>query len=168
MTQQSKKKEKPKMSENDHGCKENEVWSEEEGKCIPKKKVEITASNDTVAGNMLQKFESFMNDLLAQYGRVMTKKFDEMMEKKIKNAETRFEQGLRKTFGLEKDPVVHLSELPTIIRKMQLETAEGGKGTPASPTKGETGPEGNKPLTKDGRPDLDTVKARYGWITEEN
>jgi hypothetical protein len=148
------------MSENNHGCSDDEVWDEDEGKCVPKPMESVEAD---VQKNLLNRFEGVWNDLLAQYTATMTKRFDEMMEKKIADAEKQFELGLRKTFGLDHDPVVHLSELPKYLRKMQLEGAGSGKQTPASPGN-DTGPQ---PLKKASRPELDAVKARYGWIAQE-
>ena len=70
--------------------------------------------------------------------------FDEAMEKKMatfwKDVETRMDEavkkvqdqavlGLRKGLGISEDPVVHLSEMEGLVRKVVLEASEHGKRT---------------------------------------
>ena len=70
----------------------------------------------------------------------MEKRFDGKIEKSLSAKEIEMERALRKGFGLESDPVIHMSDLIAYGRKGALEKADTGKRTPAK--EGEKGPEG--------------------------
>lgn len=84
-------------------------------------------------------------------------KLDEKIDGILKAKEVEVEQALRKGFGLEQDPVVHMSDLIGAIRKASLEQAETGKRTPAPVEKG--GPEGTKTLSP-----IDDLLKEFGVV----
>ncbi len=81
--------------------------------------------------------EEVMKARLAEFEKKIDTKIDEI----LKSKEVEVEQALRKGFGLEKDPVLHMSDLIKFGRKSALEDADTAKKTPAPVEKAT--PEGN-------------------------
>lgn len=119
-------------------CPEGQVFDEESGECVPIKNADL---------GLTQRIEGVVKDYFSKLETNLTKMIDDKLKTLVKAKETEVEQALRKSFGLEKDPVIHASELPGLIRRLQVENAELGKQTPTGATD-ETGPEGNKALLK--------------------
>lgn len=124
------------MSENDkkdeHGCLiGKETWQDD--KCVPIEKSATQPLTERIMGVveevMMAKLDAF------------EKKIDGKIDVLLKSKEVEIEQALRKGFGLEQDPVVHMSDLIAYGRKAALEKADTGKRTPAP--EGAPGPEGN-------------------------
>jgi hypothetical protein len=138
-------------------CPEGQTWNEEQGKCLPDEKA---------ASGLMGRIEGVIKDYFDRLELRMDAMLDAKMANIVKTKEQEMENALRKSFGLEKDPVVHMSDLPKLMRKLQLENTETGKTTPASPPEG-TGPAGTTTLTKSARPDLAAVYKRFG-ITQED
>lgn len=119
-------------------CPEGQVFDEESGECVPIK---------NAGAGLTQRIEGVVKDYFNKLETNLAKMIDAKLATLVKAKEDEVEKALRKSFGLEKDPVIHASELPQFIRRLQLENAETGKETPGSPGK-ETGPDGNKELLK--------------------
>ena len=88
-----------------------------------------------------QRIFGVMEDVMTKKLGEMEKRMDEKIETILKAKEIEVEKALRKGFGLEQDPVVHMSDLIEHGRKLALEKADTGKRTPAPETP--LGPEGN-------------------------
>jgi hypothetical protein len=150
------------MSEENHNCDpETERWDADANKCVPK---------ETEKG-LTQRIEGVIKDYFVQLESKLDKLVDAKIQSIVQAKEAQVELQLRKSLGLESDPALHASDIPKIVRKMQLAAAPAGKTTPASP--GESGPDGNAALLKAaGKTEtvrqLDAVKARYGWTEEAN
>lgn len=134
-----------------HECPEGEIWDEETQACVS-----MTEAEDKNVGAT----ESVTEDLgLTQRFERTVKAYFDQMEDKFKSwmktefkrlqaeSEKEAEEALRKSWGLEKDPVLRRSDLAKLARSMQLETAGHGKKSPASPRTA-TGPEGNVDTNK--------------------
>ncbi len=117
----------------EHKCPEGEVWSEDEGKCIAK-----SAPPEAEKG-LTERIFSVIEDALNKKLEAFEKKIDEKIDTILKTKEVEVEKALRKGFGLEQDPVVHMSELISYGRKLALEKGESDKRTPG---KEGGGPEG--------------------------
>lgn len=135
----AKKGEKTNLSteKQEHQCPEGEMWSEEHSKCMakPKPEGEAKSTDKALTDRILDVVGEAMTKKLADF----EKKMDEKLDNILKAKEIEVERALRKGFGLEEDPVVHMSDLITYGRKLALEKAETGKRTPG---KEEAGPEG--------------------------
>ena len=90
---------------------------------------------------LTKRIERVVQAYFTELEKRLDKKFEDKMAQLVKQKENEMEDALRKSFGLDEDPVVHASDLQKFVRKMQVETAQPGKKTPGSP--GATGPEGN-------------------------
>ncbi len=88
------------------------------------------------------------------------KTIDDKIEDIVKAKAIEIEQTLRKTFGTEKDPVIHASDLHAAMRKYALEQTEESKKTPAPLEK--AGPEGT------GTPEhpIDKLLKEYGMAPQ--
>lgn len=98
--------------------------------------------------NLTEKVVAVMDDygkmLMAQMKATLQKQMDEV----VKSTQDELVAAIRKGVGLDEDPVVHLSEVTAVVRKMLLD-ADSGKQTADDPG---TGP-GGEPA-----PDGDTRK----------
>jgi len=92
------------------------------------------------AAPLIDRIMGVMSDVMTKKLDDFEKKIDGKIETILKSKEVEIEQALRKGFGLEQDPVVHMSDMITYGRKMALEKADTGKRTPAK--EGDKGPEG--------------------------
>lgn len=119
------------MSTEEHKCPEGEVWSQEQEKCMPKQ--------PPTEKSLTERILNVMEDALNKKLEAFEKKIDEKIDTILKSKEVEVEQALRKGFGLEQDPVVHMSDLVSYGRKIALEKAEPDKRTPG---KEGGGPEG--------------------------
>lgn len=92
--------------------------------------------------------KAFMDKLMAVFDEAIDlkmQKFWTEVNKRINDAIEKVQdqavEALRKGMGVSKDPVIHLSELPGLVRKMQLEQQPHGKKTETvtkdKPTEGE-------------------------------
>lgn len=88
-----------------------------------------------------QRIFGVMEDVMNKKLGEMEHRMDEKIETLLKAKEVEVEKALRKGFGLEEDPVIHMSDLIAYGRKNALEKAETDKRTPAPETP--LGPEGN-------------------------
>jgi len=126
------------MSEkqDEHKCPTDEVWNEEQNKCVAK----TTEKSKTEEPSLMTRITAVIEDVMKTKLDAFEKKIDEKIEGILKTKEIEVEAALRKGFGLEQDPVVHMSDMITYGRKMALEKADTGKRTPGK--EGEKGPEG--------------------------
>jgi len=92
------------------------------------------------AAPLIDRIMGVMSDVMTKKLDDFEKKIDTKIDGILKTKEVEIEQALRKGFGLEQDPVVHMSDMITYGRKMALEKADTGKRTPGK--EGEKGPEG--------------------------
>jgi len=94
--------------------------------------------------NLTDKVITVMDDygkmLMAQMKASLVKQMDEV----VKATQDELVAAIRKGVGLEEDPVIHLSEVNALVRKMLLEkddgkktTDDGGEGPPGKPAEGE-------------------------------
>jgi len=93
--------------------------------------------------------KSFMDRIIGVMQELVTKKFSEFekaMDDKIAQIlaqkELEVEQGLRKSLGLQEDPVVTQSQLIGQVRKMLLEANAPEKRSPTAATSTTPGPDG--------------------------
>jgi hypothetical protein len=89
---------------------------------------------------LVDRIMAVVEDVMKAKLDTFEKKIDEKIDVILKSKEVEVEQALRKGFGLEQDPVIHMSDLVKYGRKIGLENSESGKKTPAALEK--AGPEG--------------------------
>jgi len=154
-----------------HECEEGFIWSEESQSCISATEVEDKNVGETggtpevVAGkdlNLTKRIERTIKDYFDMIEARLDKEITKRIDKILAQKEDQVEKQLRKSLGVEKDPVIRMSDLKTFARKVKLEAAEKGTRTPGSPTEG-TGPDGNKTLS--GSPQskkVDSLLKDYG------
>jgi hypothetical protein len=148
-----------------HECEEGEIWDEVANKCVPIE--QASAKDPSATGKVVESLglTKRIERTVSAYFDLIEKKLDEKIEEKMKKIvaqkEKDVETQLRKSFGLDKDPVVHVSDLERFARKAKLATAEGTKRTPASP--GEAGPEGNIDASKSKQTNtIESLMKQYG------
>jgi hypothetical protein len=116
----------------DHGCGEDEVWDAEAGKCV-KKPVE---AEKALGDKLIAVMKEYTDDAIAK-AKVNTIKRIEQVKKETENE---LIDSIRKGLGLNKDPVVHLSEVEGMVRKIMLGEKPHGKrsetSTPEKPSDG--------------------------------
>jgi len=95
--------------------------------------------------------DEYGNMLIKQLEVRLTARVDEL----VKSTQDELVASIRKGVGLDKDPVVHLSEVTEVVRKMLLEK-DGGDGKQTTDDKGK-GPDG-KPADDGGQPKFDLEK----------
>jgi hypothetical protein len=149
------------MSENENECGPDERWDSEQNKCVPKE----------AEKGLTQRIEGVIKDYFTQLETKLDKLVDDKIQSIVQAKEAQVELQLRKSLGLESDPTLHASDIPKLVRKMQLAAADTGKTTPASP--GESGPDGNAALLKaSGKTEtsrqLDAIRAKYAYTPEAN
>jgi hypothetical protein len=88
-----------------------------------------------------QRIMNVMKDVFDAKIASLEKAMDEKIDTLLKTKEVELEQALRKGFGLENDPVIHMSDMIAYGRKQALEKGETDKRTPAPETP--AGPDGN-------------------------
>ena len=148
--------EKPPIKPKDeHGCIiDKETWNEDTQKCEPiETKTSPPAASEAVKAAQISDAAPLIDRIMNVMSEVMNKKLSDF-EKKIdgkidtilKGKEVEIEQALRKGFGLENDPVVHMSDMIEYGRKLALDKAETAKRTPGAETPG--GPDGNLQLSE--------------------
>jgi len=148
-------------------CPEGQIPDPENpGQCISATEVEDKNLGEPEQApadlNLTKRIERTIKDYFdlieARLDKEITKRIDKILAQK----EDQVEKQLRKSLGVEKDPVIRMSDLKTFARKVKLEAAEKGTRTPGSPTEG-TGPDGNKTLS--GSPQskkVDSLLKDYG------
>ena len=104
--------------------------SETEAKPVEK------SGDPSMIDRIMKVVEEVMNAKLSAFEKTIDGKIDAI----VKAKEAEVELALRKGFGLEQDPVVHMSDMISAIRKASLEHAETEKRTPGPENK--PGPEG--------------------------
>ena len=109
--------------------------------------------------SLLDRVMNVLEDVMKAKMADFEKKVDDKIDTILKSKEIEVEHALRKGFGVENDPVIHMSDLVAYGRKSALETAETGKRTPTAETP--AGPEGNVELSP-----VDTLfeKAKKGEL----
>jgi len=137
-----------------HVCEEGSIWDEEQQACVPESEVQpdLGAELGTSTPAPAAVTESLMDAIVRTIRDANKKMYARLRADQKKDIERirkelagEAERSLRKSFGLEVDPVVHKSDLAAWIRKQQLEQAPTNKRSPASP--GAIGPEGNTKKT---------------------
>lgn len=80
--------------------------------------------------------KGFMTRMMAVFDEAMEKRMttfwkevEKRMDEAVKKVQDQAVMGLRKGLGVSEDPVIHLSELPDLVRKTVLEVSEHGKRT---------------------------------------
>ena len=133
-----------------HVCAEGEMWDEEAQACVPVTEAKPDLGPELGTSAVTESLMDAITRTIKESNAQMYKKLREEQQKDIqrlrKELSGEAEHALRKSFGLEVDPVVHKSDLANLARKMQLETAKPAKRSPASP--GVAGPEGNAEANK--------------------
>lgn len=128
-----------------HECEEGSIWDEHAKKCVPIAEAsgkDPEASGEVTADlGLTKRIERTINAYFDKIEKRLNKMIDEKMTAIVKAKEDEIEESLRKSFGLDKDAPVHMSDLAEFARKLQLDTAQKSKRVPA--TKGSAGPEGN-------------------------
>lgn len=140
--------EKPK---DEHGCIiDKETWNEETKTCEPIEETTTPATEgEAIKGkdaSLIDRVMNVMQDVMEKKLGDFEKKIDAKIDVILKGKEVEIEQALRKGFGLENDPVVHMSDLIEHGRKLALAKTDTGKRTPGAETS--AGPEGNVQLSE--------------------
>lgn len=147
----------PGTGEETHECTEGQVWDAETQQCVtppesvPDEEVgtpeNLAAASATTTKSKTP--ENLMDAIIRtvkEMNQQLYKKLREETKKDIDNIRKQItgeaERALRKSVGLEVDPVLHLSDFKQMMRKHQLESANKSKRAPASPGDG-VGPDGN-------------------------
>jgi len=99
-------------------------------------------ASQLVGLNLSEKISKMMDD----YGGMLIEQMEQRLQKRVDEVveETQDElvAAIRKGVGLDDDPVIHLSEVSSVVRKILLEK-EGGEGK-KSTEETEKGPDGHK------------------------
>lgn len=135
----------PGTGEEQHVCPEGQVWDKDSGSCVTPPE---TPNN--IEANFVDRIKNIMDEQIEALRRDLTTIIDAKMAGIVKEKEQQIEEGLRKSLGLDPDPVLRMSDLDKFIRKAQLKTAAPGKKTPKT---ADPGPEGtllktDNPITK--------------------
>ncbi len=131
-------------AKDEHGCvTETEEWNGE--KCVAKAQKETKIED---AAPLINRVMGVMSDVMTKKLGDFEKKIDEKIDSILKTKEIEVERALRKGFGLESDPVIHMSDLIAYGRKQALEKADTGKRTPATDTGGPEGTVKPDPIQK--------------------
>jgi hypothetical protein len=89
---------------------------------------------------LVQKIEAVITEAMEAKFKVLEKRIETRMAAIVKDKEDEAVKALRKGLGLEQDPVVHLSEIEGMVRKIVLDEEPHGKRTetqtPDKPTEG--------------------------------
>ena len=104
--------------------------------------------------------KGFMNRLMLVFEEAMEKKMstfwtevEKRMDEAVKKVQDQAVTGLRKGLGVSEDPVVHLSEIEGLVRKVTLEASGHGKRTETltkeKPTEGAIGEPKKLPAADD-------------------
>lgn len=134
-----------------HVCPEGEMPDPDNpGQCIPVAEVQpdidatgaVTTSEVSASLGLTPRIErtvkAYFKEMEVNFKTWMKTEFQRLKAE----SEVEAEEALRKSFGLEKDPVLRRSDLAKMIRATQLKTTDPSKRVSASPTTG-TGPSGN-------------------------
>ncbi len=90
--------------------------------------------------NLTEKVVKVMDDYGAMLMTQMKATLQKQMDEVVKNTQDELVAAIRKGVGLDEDPVIHLSEVSSLVRKMLLEKEAGtGKKTGEETS---AGPEG--------------------------
>jgi len=135
----------------EHGCIiDKETWNEDTKTCEPiETKPSPPAASEAVKSKdapLIDRIMNVMSDVMNKKLGDFEKKIDAKIDTILKGKEVEIEQALRKGFGLENDPVVHMSDLIEHGRKLALAKTDTDKRTPASETP--AGPDGNVKLSE--------------------
>jgi hypothetical protein len=107
----------------DHGCAEDEVWDpnakDGAGACVKKPPAAEKGLRNQILGIMKEYGETLADEVKRD---IKTE-----MDKVVKNTKDELVGSIRKGLGLEKDPVVHLSDVEGLVRKIVLDGSEHGK-----------------------------------------
>jgi len=106
-------------------CPEGE-YRNEEGKCVPKPSEAEKGFRDRVVGIMKEYGETLADQVKQD---IKTE-----MEQVVKETKDELVGSIRKGLGLEKDPVIHLSEVEKVVRKIVLNEKPHGKRTETNTT----------------------------------
>jgi len=109
--------------------------------------------------NLIDRITEVVEEVMKSKLATFEKTIDGKIEAIIKTKEAEVELALRKSFGLENDPVVHMSEMIAAVRKASLENADAGKRTPAPDKLEKANPDGNAPANPFAK-----MLAEYGGI----
>jgi len=101
-------------------------------------------AKQTEGMNLTDKITKVMDD----YGSMLIKQMEARLQTRIdeivKATQDELVGAIRKGVGLDEDPIVHLSEVTSVVRKLLLEkdegkitTDDGGEGPPGKPAEGE-------------------------------
>jgi len=93
-----------------------------------------------IKGGYIQDYINLQKELHEASEKDLRKKWEQWSNDFYKEITTEATDVQRRLWGLDKDPVIHKSELPSLFRKWELEKADTDKRTPAK--EGEKGPEG--------------------------
>jgi len=141
-----------------HVCPEGQMWSELEGKCVSVEQTAPETAATAVTTSLMDAIVKTVREHNEQMYAKLRKEQQADIEKLRKELSGEAERALRKSFGLEVDPVIHRSDLADFARKAQLESAPSGKRSPASP--GKTGPDGNADKTEQSK-DIEGLFKQY-------
>jgi hypothetical protein len=144
------KKEKHKMSElkTEEECKAaNGIWAD--GKCqMPAAKTKTATTELPINEKLIAVMKEYMDQVLTEFKADITKR---MAEEKV-NIENELVSSVRTGLGIQKDPVIHLSEVEGVVRKIVLNTSGEAKKTLTETT--DKPSEGD--LTKNAKIDIKT------------
>lgn len=123
--------------------------TEEEAKVACKPKTEGETKGKTTIPNLTEQ----ISELMKEYGKTLSEQIKHDIKKEMDQviADTKKEavEAIRRGIGLDKDPVIHLSEVEGLVRKIVLDNAEPGKRTETvTKEKPTEGPATEKPLIK--------------------
>jgi hypothetical protein len=114
-------------------------------KCIPAGTVKPDIITDEPIDITLSRTEASTKGMMAIIEKAINdatnevyKRLEKQMIQKVTQIEAKVmrdaERALRKGLGLEVDPVLHLSDMPALLREHQLKQAAKSRRVPASPT----------------------------------
>lgn len=139
-----------------HECPEDHVWDEGSGQCVPSPE----AGGTIEASGLVGKVRSVVEDYLGQMELRLTKMIDQKIARIVKEQEDLVEDTLRKSLGVDPNPVLTLKDFERLTRKLQVNNTAGGKRSP--PTPEPAGPAGNKVKTGTAN-DVDSLFKEYGF-----
>jgi len=110
-----------------------------------------------------------ISELMKEYGKTLSEQIKsdikKEMDKVVEDTKKEAVEAIRRGIGLDKDPVIHLSEVEGMVRKIVLENTESGKRTETvTKDKPAEGPAAEKPPVKPATEIFDELMKKKGTV----
>jgi len=124
------------------------------------------AKNSMTPNGILPDFAGLLKEYWQKMIPLVKATTIEVVMQTMREAKDMAEATLRKELGMNRDEPLRQSDIPKLLRQMQLEAANYGGKSPAGPEKNMVGPDGNKALLKEQegstKSQIDALLESYG------